>query len=140
VGYLAKGEVNGSAVHAVWLWQHASWLATAGRWAVGAMAVALIALGRRAYSDPATRRTVGILWDLGTFWPRATHPLAPPCYCERALPDLIDRMTWLAPGKTVRQVEDGLMKFVPDEFKADAHHWLILHGRYVCLARSPRCG
>lgn len=48
--------------------------------------------------------------------------------------------TRLAPGKTVRQVEDGLMKFVPDEFKADAHHWLILHGRYVCLARSPRCG
>jgi endonuclease-3 len=48
--------------------------------------------------------------------------------------------TRLAPGKTVRQVEEGLMKFVPHEFKANAHHWLILHGRYVCLARSPRCG
>jgi endonuclease-3 len=48
--------------------------------------------------------------------------------------------TRLAPGKTVRQVEDGLLKFVPQEFKANAHHWLILHGRYVCLARTPRCG
>jgi hypothetical protein len=98
VGYLATSTVNGTVVRGLWLWQHASWLATAGSWAVGAMAVALIALGRRAYSDPATRRTVGILWDLGTFWPRATHPLAPPCYCERTLPDLIYRMTWLAPG------------------------------------------
>jgi endonuclease III len=48
--------------------------------------------------------------------------------------------THLAPGKTVRQVEDRLIKSVPAEFKADAHHWLILHGRYVCLARKPRCG
>jgi hypothetical protein len=96
-GYLATSTVNGTVVRGLWLWQHASWLATAGSWAVAAMAVALIALGRRAYSDPATRRTVGILWDLGTFWPRGTHPLAPPCYCERTLPDLIYRMTWLAP-------------------------------------------
>ncbi|HFD92023.1 MAG TPA: endonuclease III [Gammaproteobacteria bacterium] len=48
--------------------------------------------------------------------------------------------TGLAPGKTVREVEDKLMKFVPDEFKHDAHHWLILHGRYTCIARKPRCG
>jgi endonuclease III len=47
--------------------------------------------------------------------------------------------TGLAPGKTVRQVEDRLMKFTPDEFKRDAHHWLILHGRYVCKARHPQC-
>lgn len=46
----------------------------------------------------------------------------------------------LAPGKTVRQVEDKLLKVVPEEFKRDAHHWLILHGRYVCTARKPRCG
>ena len=47
--------------------------------------------------------------------------------------------TGLAPGKTVREVEDKLMKFVPPEFLHDAHHWLILHGRYVCTARKPKC-
>jgi len=47
--------------------------------------------------------------------------------------------TGLAPGKTVRAVEDRLEKIVPDEFKRDAHHWLILHGRYVCKARKPDC-
>jgi endonuclease-3 len=46
----------------------------------------------------------------------------------------------LAPGKTVLEVEKKLLKFVPDEFKHDAHHWLILHGRYVCQARKPKCG
>jgi len=46
----------------------------------------------------------------------------------------------LAPGKTVLEVEKKLMKVVPDEFKHDAHHWLILHGRYTCIARNPRCG
>ncbi|MBT8420838.1 MAG: endonuclease III [Gammaproteobacteria bacterium] len=47
--------------------------------------------------------------------------------------------TGLAPGKTPRQVEEGLLKVVPDEFKQHAHHWLILHGRYTCVARKPRC-
>jgi endonuclease-3 len=47
--------------------------------------------------------------------------------------------TGLAPGKTVRAVEDKLLKVVPPEFRHDAHHWLILHGRYVCKARSPAC-
>ncbi len=47
--------------------------------------------------------------------------------------------TGLAPGKTVREVEDKLIRFVPAEFKHDAHHWLILHGRYTCTARKPRC-
>jgi endonuclease-3 len=46
----------------------------------------------------------------------------------------------IAPGKNVREVEDKLIKFVPAEFKVDVHHWLILHGRYVCVARKPRCG
>ena len=45
----------------------------------------------------------------------------------------------LAPGKDVQEVEKKLLKFVPDEFKLDAHHWLILHGRYTCVARKPRC-
>ncbi|WP_203321596.1 endonuclease III [Pseudoxanthomonas beigongshangi] len=47
--------------------------------------------------------------------------------------------TGLAPGKNVREVEDGLLKTVPAEFLHDAHHWLILHGRYVCKARKPDC-
>ena len=46
----------------------------------------------------------------------------------------------LAKGKTPHAVEVGLLKVVPDEFKQDAHHWLILHGRYVCKARKPECG
>jgi len=48
--------------------------------------------------------------------------------------------TGLAPGKTVRAVEDKLNQVVPDRYKHDAHHWLILHGRYTCVARKPRCG
>lgn len=47
--------------------------------------------------------------------------------------------TGLAPGRNVREVEEKLLKVVPDEFKKDAHHWLILHGRYVCTARKPHC-
>ncbi len=47
--------------------------------------------------------------------------------------------TGIAPGKTPRAVEEKLMKFVPPEFRLDAHHWLILHGRYVCKARHPAC-
>ena len=47
--------------------------------------------------------------------------------------------TGIAPGKNVLAVEQKLLKFVPDEFKHDAHHWLILHGRYVCVARKPKC-
>ena len=52
----------------------------------------------------------------------------------------VSNRTGIAPGKDVREVEEKLMKFVPDEFKHDAHHWLILHGRYTCVARKPRCG
>jgi endonuclease III len=46
----------------------------------------------------------------------------------------------IAPGKTPREVEDGLMRAIPDRFLLHAHHWLILHGRYVCMARKPLCG
>jgi endonuclease-3 len=47
--------------------------------------------------------------------------------------------TGLAPGKTPRAVEDRLLRFTPEEFRKNAHHWLILHGRYVCKARRPEC-
>jgi len=52
----------------------------------------------------------------------------------------VSNRTGIAPGKDVLAVEKKLLKFVPDEFKVDAHHWLILHGRYTCIARKPRCG
>ena len=51
----------------------------------------------------------------------------------------VSNRTGIAPGEDVREVEDRLMRVVPAEFRQDAHHWLILHGRYVCIARKPRC-
>jgi len=52
----------------------------------------------------------------------------------------VSNRTGIAPGKTVLEVEKQLMHLVPKEFLLDAHHWLILHGRYTCVARKPRCG
>ena len=52
----------------------------------------------------------------------------------------VSNRTGIASGKTVREVEDRLVRLVPDQYKQDAHHWLILHGRYTCIARKPRCG
>ncbi len=52
----------------------------------------------------------------------------------------VSNRTKIAPGKTVLEVEKKLLKFTPDEFKLNAHHWLILQGRYTCIARTPRCG
>ncbi|MGB1109807.1 MAG: endonuclease III [Gammaproteobacteria bacterium] len=51
----------------------------------------------------------------------------------------VSNRTAIAPGKTPLEVEKKLLKFVPEDFKRDAHHWLILHGRYVCKARKPLC-
>lgn len=52
----------------------------------------------------------------------------------------VSNRTGFAPGKNVVEVEKKLLKVVPYEFKVDVHHWLILHGRYTCIARKPRCG
>ena len=52
----------------------------------------------------------------------------------------VSNRTGIAPGKNVGEVECKLLKFIPEEFRQDAHHWLILHGRYTCIARTPRCG
>ncbi|MEN3290871.1 MAG: endonuclease [Burkholderiales bacterium] len=51
----------------------------------------------------------------------------------------VSNRTRIAPGKDVDEVEQKLLKFVPMEFRHDAHHWLILHGRYTCIARKPQC-
>jgi hypothetical protein len=67
----------------------------AGTWMVSGFAAGLVLVGYRSYRQASLRKTVGILWDLGTFWPRAAHPLAPRCYAERCIPDLAVRIGYL---------------------------------------------
>lgn len=77
------------------------------------------------------RKTANVVLNTAFGWPTIavdTHIFR---VCNR---------THFACGKNVEQVEDKLLKVVPAEFKVDCHHWLILHGRYTCVARKPRCG
>ncbi|MEU4477619.1 hypothetical protein AB0F68_06030 [Micromonospora sp. NPDC023966] len=73
-----------------------------GSWVIAALILGLVLGGVFAYRTVEFRRHVGVLWDLGTFWPRAAHPFAPPCYAERAVPELTRRITYLVGrGNTV---------------------------------------
>lgn len=77
------------------------------------------------------RKTANVVLNTAFGWPTIavdTHIFR---VCNR---------TQFAPGKNVEQVEEKLIKVVPAAFKVDCHHWLILHGRYTCIARKPRCG
>jgi hypothetical protein len=85
------GPAGHPAVLAGWVGGLASLVALAGILVAGG----LVGLLRQAYSDSAKRKTIGALWDVGTFWPRAVHPLAPPCYAERAVPEVVDRIRLL---------------------------------------------
>jgi hypothetical protein len=67
----------------------------------------LVTLLRMAYSNTARRKTIGALWDVGTFWPRAVHPLAPPCYAERAVPEIVDRVRLLTGHYGNESDDDG---------------------------------
>ncbi|MFF9299032.1 hypothetical protein ACH4KU_08685 [Streptomyces althioticus] len=97
VGATATGETPGTAARGAHPVLHgaAQTAQALGSWLIGLGFVLLVTWGRRAYKDASARRTIGILWDVGTFWPRAAHPFAPPCYAERAVPDLTWRIaTW----------------------------------------------
>ncbi|MFB6781894.1 hypothetical protein ACFCX0_32015 [Streptomyces sp. NPDC056352] len=94
-GAWVSGEVPGLALDGAgpFIESVAEAAQSTGSWMIGFGFIVFVTCGRRAYRDASTRRTIGILWDVGTFWPRAAHPFAPPCYAERAVPDLASRMS-----------------------------------------------
>ncbi|MEV5813438.1 hypothetical protein [Streptomyces mutabilis] len=97
VGALTTDRVPADAARGTYAVVHgaAQTAQALGSWLIGLGFILFVTWGRRAYKDASARRTIGILWDVGTFWPRAAHPFAPPCYAERAVPDLTWRMaTW----------------------------------------------
>ena len=97
--WLLWGIIGGQLAMALCVWQlHVQppvVIRNIGVFLAGLALPALMAFLYAAWSDPTKRRTIGVLWDVGTFWPRSYHPLSPPCYTERAIPELQRRMWWL---------------------------------------------
>jgi len=88
----AGGGAGRSVLRRVLDWEPA--LVAVGMYGTVLLLLGLVALGGAAFRVPSTRRSVGILWDVGSFWPRAAHPFAAPCYAERTVPDLVCRVRW----------------------------------------------
>jgi hypothetical protein len=110
-----------------------------GTWIMGLFALGIVVLAWNSYRNPALRRTIGILWDVGSFFPRAAHPLAPPSYGERAIPDLARRVTQLTAAPSSRVVLSGhsqgsvmvvatVLQLAPDTAE---HVDLLTHGSPV---------
>ncbi|TQN27598.1 hypothetical protein FHX37_4320 [Haloactinospora alba] len=93
---VVSGPVSALARAGEGLQEAVTFLVTVGSWLGGLFLAVLAGLGRSAYQNRPTRRAVGMLWDVGTFWPRSAHPLAPPSYAERAVPQLTARVQHLA--------------------------------------------
>ena len=71
-------------------------VANVGLWLAVGVSAGLVAVGARMRTSQSARRAVGVLWDLSTFWPRVAHPLGPPCYAERVVPEVVSRVRWAA--------------------------------------------
>lgn len=113
VGLLALGGIlallhRASSGESFWTWVDQEfdprwgWILGPAGWIVAALPLLAVAAIRKSYSNEASRRKIGIIWDLATFWPRRFHPIAPPSYSERAVPELQQRLTEASePGKCV---------------------------------------
>jgi TM2 domain-containing membrane protein YozV len=106
-GMLALLHRNSSG-ESIWTWVDQEfdpmwgWILGPAGWIVAALPILAVAAIRKSYSNEASRRKIGIIWDLATFWPRRFHPIAPPSYSERAVPELQQRLTEASePGKCV---------------------------------------
>ncbi|MEK6592928.1 MAG: endonuclease III [Pseudomonadota bacterium] len=105
------------------------------------IATCKLLLERHAGSVPQTRETLEALPGVGRKTANVILNTAfgqPTIAVDTHIFRVANRIG-IAPGKDVLQVEQKLLRFVPGEFRLDAHHWLILHGRYVCVARKPKC-
>jgi hypothetical protein len=119
-------------------------LAHIGQWLVLAAAGALFGLTRQAFTSSGKRRQIGVLWDVGTFWPRASQPLAPPCYMERSVPETVNRLR-RALGDHRRdgphshtdpatdQTEAAHLWKLCEEFGPDAAHRILLRQDWVLI-------
>lgn len=129
------------ALGEAWLKQHISSIGLYNAKAANVIAMSRLLLERHDGEVPTSREALEALPGVGRKTANVVLNVAfgePTIAVDTHIFRVANR-TGLAPGKTVRAVEDGLMRVVPEEYRLHAHHWLILHGRYVCKARKPEC-